>query len=389
MRGWGRVGLIAAGLPAALLVVVLLPNLLAPAYRYPPARPFHGSVWYNPYAGMSGRWQQASLHTHGLTCCSSTKERLTDQQMVDYYRALGYDVALVSDHQRIAAIDVLPSYEHGMNVRKTHQLVIGARRVDWLDFLLYQSADNKQYVLDRLHAAAPVVVLAHPEIRNGYSFSDLARLTDYDGMEVLHDGDDFERWWDAALSAGRFSFATGSDDAHFTAGLGRRGRSWTMIGAQTTRPADLLRALEHGWTYAANGRQGRNGIRLRGVQVRADTLIVTTDVPGRRFAFIGQGGAVRAVVSGTDRATYLLRDADAYIRTVIEGPGTTLYVNPVVRTSEGAVERLGAIPTHAAWPRVTGIAATLVGLAWGVRRRARSPASDPIPALPVATSPEA
>lgn len=373
MRGWWRVLAVGAALPVVLLTAALLPNLVAPSYRYPPPRPFRGPVWFNPYAGMRGSWHQASLHAHGLTCCSHTLERRTDLGMARYYRALGYDVALVSDHQRIADGDALTDYEHGMNVRKTHQLVIGARHVDWMDFPLYQSSADKQYVLDRLHSEAPIVVLAHPEIRNGYSFRDLARLTGYEGLEVLHDGDSFEPWWDAALSAGRFSFATGGDDAHDTTNAHRMGVSWTMIRAPSTKAEDLIAALEHGWTYAVNGKRGRNGIRLRDVQIRGDTLIVATDGIAGRFTFVGQDGRVRAVLGASDHAAYALRPEDSYVRTVVEGAGTTLYLNPVVRTSAGALSRLTSIPTPlGAWPRAYGIAATLVGVGWGLRRRGRS-----------------
>ena len=368
----GRVARGAGWAFALIGAVLLLPYGLTPSFHYPPAAPFAGDRWYNPYADARGTWRQVALHDHGLDCCLGTAERHSDEQMAAYYRSLGYDVALVSDHQRLSFLPGLQVYEHGMNILKTHQLVIGARRVDWLDFPLFQSTDDKQYVLRRLRGEAALVGIAHPEIRHGYSMRDLRRLTGYDFMEVLHEGFSYEPWWDEALSAGRLSWVTGSDDAH---GLGRpskMGLSWTMLRATSTAPAALVSALRGGRSYAVAGEHGVNDVRLRDVAIHGDTLIVTTDPGATSFTFVGQGGHVRSVVHASSRATYVLRPDDSYIRTVIRTPRTALLLNPVVRTSGDRPRALQATPALAAtWGGRTALLLTLLALAWGFGGRLR------------------
>lgn len=369
VRQLGWTALIAGGVVVGGL---LLPYALLPSYHYPPPTPFAGREWYNPYAGMRGAWHQMALHDHGLTCCSLVEERRSDEAMAAYYHALGYDVALVSDHQRFGYVPGPRVYEHGMNVLKTHQLVIGARDIDWIDFPLLQSTDDKQYVLDRLRAEAVLVGLAHPKIRNGYSFDDLRRLTGYDFMEVLHEDVSYEPWWDAALSAGRLSWATGSDDAHGTGRPSKMGLSWTMLRGFSTEADALVSALRQGWSYAVKGQRGVNDVQLRDVAIRGDTLVVATDPGALSFTFVGQGGHVRSVVHASSRASYLLRPEDSYIRTVVRTPRTTLYLNPVVRTPGQRPAMARAVPALAAtWGLRAALLSTLLGLTWALRRRER------------------
>jgi hypothetical protein len=91
----------------------------------------------------------------------------------------------VSDYHWIAAqhgIDTLPLYEHGYNIAKGHQLAIGAHSVEWLDFPIWQGRDQKQYIIDRVGAAADLVALNHPN--TAYSEDDLRDLTSYQLLEV-------------------------------------------------------------------------------------------------------------------------------------------------------------------------------------------------------------
>ena len=381
VRPLGWIALIAGGVVALGL---LLPYALLPSYHYPPPTPFAGRKWYNPYAGMRGAWHQMSLHDHGVTCCLPATERRSDEEMAAYYRSLGYDVATVTDHQRFSYLPGPRMYEHGANVLKTHQLVIGARNIDWIDFPLLQSTDDKQYVLDRLRAEAALVGLAHPGIRNGYSLDDLRHLTGYDFMEVLHEDVSYERAWDAALSAGRLCWATGSDDAHGTGRPSKIGLSWTMLRGSSTEADSLVSALRQGWSYAVLGRRGVNDVRLRDVAIRGDTLVVATDPGALSFTFVGQGGHIRSVVHASSRAGYLLRPEDSYIRTIVRTPRTTLYLNPVVRTPGRRPAMARASPALAAtWGARAALLSTLLVLTWALRRRdrptrgARSPARAP------------
>jgi hypothetical protein len=63
---------------------------------------------------------------------------------------------------RIAA-NYLPTYEHGYNIRKTHQLVLGSSEVPSLDYLFPQTSHNKQHVLSHLAGSDNMLILNHPE----------------------------------------------------------------------------------------------------------------------------------------------------------------------------------------------------------------------------------
>jgi hypothetical protein len=77
---------------------------------------------------------------------------------------LGYDAAQISNYQSISnafadsAFNV-PSYEHGFGIRKKHHLLIGARKVLWFDYPLYQNINHKQHMLNLLRPLSDIVAM--------------------------------------------------------------------------------------------------------------------------------------------------------------------------------------------------------------------------------------
>ena len=80
----------------------------------------------------------------------------------------------------------IPTYEHGYNVYKTHQVCIGAERVLWTDLIFFQTKSMKQWIIDQLDQDCEIVSLAHPLLLNGYTVDELRFLTNYEMMEVLN-----------------------------------------------------------------------------------------------------------------------------------------------------------------------------------------------------------
>ena len=76
---------------------------------------------------------------------------------------------------RTTASTTIPAYEHGYNIGKHHQLAIGARKVDWVDFPIWQSRSHLQFIINRVAATADLVAIVHPESRNAYDDDDLQR----------------------------------------------------------------------------------------------------------------------------------------------------------------------------------------------------------------------
>jgi len=355
-----------------LLILIAIPSLLSPVYRFPAPQPFAGPALWNPYARLTGTWQKANLHAHGHAWGGVTNGRQTDEEVVKAYRERGYSVAGVSNYGSIAAfqgVDTIPLYEHGYNIPKAHQLAIGARRVVWLDFPFWQTLDQKQFILNRVGAAAELVSLNHPN--TGYVDDDMRNLTGYQLMEIVNGPFPVEDLWDYALSAGHVVWAVANDDAHDVTNLRRTFIAWNMIDAPTPSAADVVSALRQGRSYAVSLAGNNADAALKSVEVNDATMtIASTGVPAT-YLFVGQDGAVRGTANQVMEATYTFAATDTYIRTVIRTPNMVMYVNPVFRYDGAKLPSpLAAVDETSTWLHravILIISAAVVFFLW--RRR--------------------
>jgi hypothetical protein len=317
---------------ATLFLAVAIPYLLAPVYRFPPPQQFAGAALWNPYAHMTGTWQRSNLHAHGRSWGGLTNGYQADDEVVRAYQQHGYAVAGVSNYQWIAAqhgVDTLPLYEHGYNIAKGHQLAIGARSVEWLDFPVWQGRDQKQYIIDRVGAAADLVALNHPN--TAYSENDLRDLTGYQLIEVVNGPFPGEDSWDAALSTGHLVWALANDDSHNLTNVRRTFIAWNMIDAASAGTADIVNALRHGRHYAVSLVGDKADAALKSIDLEGATLTVSSSGVPATYLFVGQDGAVRKTADQVMQASYTIEPRDTYIRTVIRTPNIVMYVNPIVR----------------------------------------------------------
>jgi hypothetical protein len=339
-----------------LLTLELLIYFVAPVYDFPVPQPFSGEKIYNPYEGMdSTNWKKANFHFHvhawgGLTSGRNN----TVGEFWKTYKKLGYDVPCISDYQHINTFNrdssfYIPAYEHGFGLRKKHQLLIGAKKVLWLDYSLFQNRNHKQHILNLLHDQSEIVAIAHPDWEGGYSLDDMKRLSNYDLIEVLDNNWRSVPQWDAALSSGHPAFIVADDDAHDIHNPYQIGRCCTFINSPSLHSADLIKALKEGKAYGADiymandetfdlkAERARRIAVLRSVEVRNDTLWIKTSKEAIRFVFKGQNGKTKKVVRFTTAAWYKIQPDDTYIRTEIMffndygGRGTIFYLNPVFR----------------------------------------------------------
>jgi hypothetical protein len=368
----------------AVVLMVALPYAWGPIYHFPAPSTFTGAKFFNPYAELRGTWQRANLHAHGRAWSGITNGQQPDEEVVAKYHSLGYTVAGVSDYERIAAlhgVPTMPIYEHGYNIGKRHQLAIGARDVEWFDFLLWQSASDKQYILDRVGASTDLVAINHPSLRDAYSKDDLRKLTGYQLMEVVNGPDRQDNMWDAALSSGHVVWALANDDAHDVNDPRRIGLAWNMIDAPTPSNNDVIEALRAGRTYAVARKKA--GLQARETTVRAvhmndEQLVVTCSGEPATFEFIGQDGSLRGTVKNTLSADYTFSPDDTYIRTVISAPRATMYLNPVLRY-DGAHIPAPASTVEAGTTWLMRGTCFFAGVAAILALRRRKPASLPLP----------
>jgi hypothetical protein len=318
---------------------VLGPYVLSSFYQFDAATPFSGAHWFNPYEGVdanNGTWRQANFHAHSVAWGGVTDGRSKPAALLARYRAMGYGIAALSNYHAphtVAADDstAVSAYEHGWNVFKTHQLVIGARRVVWLDFPLGGWVHQKQQLLSTLKESGAVVALAHPALRGGHTAADMRVLADYDVIEVLNHFVTSDSLWDVALTAGRLSWILAGDDSHDAEGTGETGVAWTMLLTNSTHAESTYTALRTGRSYGVRGYGGRADLSLDRVTMRGDTLEVSHRGARAAVRVIGDGGRVIDRVMSAGTVHVRIPQWAHYARVVIESDGSALWLNPVVR----------------------------------------------------------
>lgn len=344
MRRWlSRLGWV-------VLALGLLPYWLPPIYERAPVTPFTGP-WHNPYQGVAGPYAQVALHVHGEAWGGLTSGRQPTSELISAYRDAGYQAVVVSDYMKLTPEgSAVPAYEHGYNITKTHQTVLGAKHVVWLDQPI-QTFNGKQLMLRWLSRSAPLVVLSHPLLHQGYSLDELTALDGYQAMEVATHSDVWPEAWDAALTAGRRVWGVGGDDTHDLESRHETWRAWTMVASQPPEGAVLLEALLAGRSYAVWSSAQRiahhNG--LKALTVDGDTLRLELLEPADELRLIRQGGEVAAVAKNAGALEYQLKPTDRYLRAeAVVGP-LRLFFNPVSRAGATAPNQIAWGWSLAAW----------------------------------------
>jgi hypothetical protein len=106
-----------------------------PVYSFAKAVPFNGDSIYNPYAAsIQSGWVKCNFHAHAHCWDGITYGHGTPIDIHHVYNNLHYGVHAVSNYQSIdtasqSSPGYIGCYEHGYNMLKSHQLVIGANKV--------------------------------------------------------------------------------------------------------------------------------------------------------------------------------------------------------------------------------------------------------------------
>lgn len=358
----GRLVQIALG---GIALAVAVPYALCPTYDFPAPRSFAGARLYNPYAGADGEWRKINLHAHSRAWSGLTAGRTTRAELLRRYAALGYDGAAVSNYEQLdTTAGGLAVYEQGYGIRKSHLLVVGARHVDWLDYPLVETVAAKQHRIELARRDGAMVIIAHPELRDGFTLDDMRRLCDYDAVEVASDFGDGERQWDAALSAGRLVWGVAGDDSHDADDPRKTGRAWTMVAANRVTTGAVADAIRSGSDYAVVGHNALADITLDSVTVHGDTVTVVVHGAPSSVRFIGSGSRVLATTPSA-AAKYVLPPNEPYVRAVVVSRTTRLLLNPIVRTSSSRPAALSATKTepHFAAARIPSLGRLIAALA--------------------------
>lgn len=307
-------------------------------YEFRPAKPFTGKNWYNPYQRLDSIKIRANFHAHSKAWSGLSNGSGSPAEIRRAYSDSGYRVRAISNYFHIdttgKANDPLyvPAYEHGMNIQKTHCLVINSGGVSYTDYLLYQTTSHQQNVIESIKRKGGIVALAHPDFLFARTLSDMRKLEHYDLVEVLNHFRFSDEHWDAALSSGRLAFLVADDDAH---GLekGQIFRAWTEIFVNMPDKKHVLNSLINGRAVGVATIYQKSPVQNGFVscQLSNDTISVQFRNRADSILFIGQNGRIRKAVFGTDRGQYVLQPDDTYIRIKSINAETHVYLNPILR----------------------------------------------------------
>lgn len=338
---------------ALLLFYIAVPYLVCPIYNFESSRPFCGTHYYNPYQHIGQQWQIANFHTHSKAWAGITDgKNCSKEDVIAAYKQLGYNHIGISNYQRITCESyaygqpyiTIPSYEHGINVKKRHQLVLGADRVLWMDFFMYQSIHHKQYMLNKLRSTGDVVVINHPQFCEGYKPQDFTCLSNYDAIEVFNHYRSSVVQWDSALSSGHYAVLLANDDMHQLSRMDEISSNFTVVNTDELTRSHIIQALKQGQHFGVRvHRKPGESMQVKqqriahmvypiSIRMQGDTLTAIFTRKVNSIAFIGQGGECRQVTQQDSVAGYVMKDADTYIRIeVYDNDSNYIIFNPIVR----------------------------------------------------------
>lgn len=169
----------------------------------------------------------------------------------------------------------------------------------------------KQFEIDRTRGQFGLVALRRP--RHNYKLREMKNLDHYRLLEYDENLD----YWDMALSHGHRANILGKAN---------------VLAVSPDNSDSIRKSLETGDFYVVEPLVGLDFPRLTEARLCTDTFFVSVDRMAAEIRFIGQDGGLKMSVKEANKAFFVFRDCDSYIRTEIRlDDGSVMYLNPVVR----------------------------------------------------------
>jgi predicted metal-dependent phosphoesterase TrpH len=207
----------------------------------------------NPFS-TNGIWLKAALHVH----TTASDGKVTPPQALAAYRALGYDVVAITDHDRVTQLEppegmtLLSGAEWGAVLSDSpagfHFVTIGMRDCDAARI---KALRERPYEMAKLlREFSTVLIVAHPY----WSALTTELMTHLEGvsfLEVYNYGCELEDAlghshyvWDQLLARGGQWNAVAVDDSHWA--IHDHGGGWVMIRSADRSAAAVTAALAQG-----------------------------------------------------------------------------------------------------------------------------------------------
>lgn len=319
-----------------------------PVYTFAEPVPFAGEHIYNPYKGINGKKLiKVNLHAHTTAYGGLTFGENSANELVEIYSRYDYDISAISNYQSISDYNkesesYIPVYEHGYNAFKFHQLNIGAKSISWRDYPFFMTISNKQHLIDCLRHNSELIAICHPKFTRLLSRYDMQRLSNYNLIEVVSGMAHSVSYWDAALSAGRLSFAIGNDDSHDMNNIYDYAKACTIIYVDTLSATNVYESLNSGAAFAVEIPMVSDSMQrmelsnrvlkeIKDINFRQDTISIRLDDIASKINFIGQNGEIKKSLRDTNNAQYHFKPSDTYIRVEVEFGDLKYFSNPFLR----------------------------------------------------------
>ncbi len=341
--------------------------LLCPHYSFTDPRPFHGEKIVNPYADANfNDVSTANFHAHTKSWGGLTNGKGNSSDVWQRYDSLGHTFHALSQYHKIDTFNkgkqnYVPVYEHGYNLKKTHQLIIGAKRVVWKDYIFPQTLHNKQFILHEMAKDTNnLVILNHPAVRSGYDVNDLKLLHYYDHIELLNPSAQSFAHWDTALTAGKKIFVVGNDDNHNIFNDNAIGRFTTLIFGAASDSKKMIDRMKKGQSVAVWLPQIHNEtleskrskmLNLRslisGISLIDSMLAINLSKSVAEIRVIGHHGKLKLKQRNISSLTFPFSQNDAYLRVELYlEDGTKLFLNPIFRDMANGNQGRNLIATN-------------------------------------------
>ena len=332
-----------------VIILAVVATSVSVVYDFAEPKPFSGEDIFNPYTNFDKNigWSRANFHTHTRVEGLLNECEYSPEQTIEAYAPYGYQVITLSNHNKITPHPTADTrvYEHGYNLAKFHKLVFGAEKVWGFDNLLPIFPFQKQMQLDRLAAQSDIVVLNHPLRTHTMTDGQLSKIGGYDIIELDSGKSTENEYWDAALSAGRYSFGVANDDLHHPERSHAIAVRSNMLCTPSSEYSDICRTLLSGCFYAmrtpdyGGGKWDVKAEKNRSIPyvnniglTDCGEIFVTLSEAADSIKVTGQNHTTLAVIENADSLGYAMLPADSYGRfTAYFSDGEVIYTNPFAR----------------------------------------------------------
>lgn len=331
------------------IILAVVATSVSVVYDFAEPKPFSGEDIFNPYTNFDKNigWSRANFHTHTRVEGLLNECEYSPEQTIEAYAPYGYQVITLSNHNKITPHPTADTrvYEHGYNLAKFHKLVFGAEKVWGFDNLLPIFPFQKQMQLDRLAAQSDIVVLNHPLRTHTMTDGQLSKIGGYDIIELDSGKSTENEYWDAALSAGRYSFGVANDDLHHPERSHAIAVRSNILCTPSSEYSDICRTLLSGCFYAmrtpdygggkwdVKAEKNRSIPYVNNIGVTdCGEIFVTLSEAADSIKVTGQNHTTLAVIENADSLGYAMLPADSYGRfTAYFSDGEVIYTNPFAR----------------------------------------------------------